>query len=288
MKNMIRVLSVLSALLASACTQIGLTAINLPTHFSDITVTKNVSFGPDSWQKLDIYAPPAHQKDLLPVIVFYYGGRWEEGSKDDYRFVGSALAAQNYIVVIADYRKYPEVKFPAFVHDAAKSLAWVDTHIGEYGGDHRSIHVSGHSAGAHIAALLTVDARYLKQEGKDRSKVIRDFVGLAGPYDFTPDEKDLQDMFGPPSQYPQMQATTFIDGHQPPMLLLWGDKDQYVGKVNMDHIVASVRKHGGCVQTHIYPGLDHIRLIANFSWVGPADYPALSDWMNFIKNPVCQ
>lgn len=283
MKKVFFLLSVLGTMLTSACTQIGLSAINLPTHFNDITVTRNVSFGPDAWQKLDIYSPPSQAGKLLPVIVFYYGGRWEDGSKDDYRFVGSALAAQNYIVVIADYRKYPEVKFPAFVQDAAKSLAWVDTHINEYGGDHRAIHVSGHSAGAHIGIMLTVDPRYLKAEGKDRSKVIRDFVGLAGPYDFVPDEKDLQDMFGPPAQYPQMQATTFIDGHQPPMLLLSGDKDQYVGKINMDKVVAAIDKKGGRVQTHIYPGLDHIRLIANLSWIGPADYPVLTDWMRFIR-----
>ncbi|MDB5491639.1 MAG: esterase/lipase/thioesterase family protein [Micavibrio sp.] len=282
MKKIIHILSLFCAFLATACTQMGLGVVNLPTHFNDITVSKDIAFGPEPWQKMDIYTPPGGGEKRLPVIVFYYGGRWESGSKDDYRFVGSALASKNYIVVIPDYRKYPQVKFPAFVQDAARSLAWVDTHIGEYGGDHRAIHVSGHSAGAHIASLLTVDPRYLKAEGKDRSKVIRDFVGLAGPYDFVPDEKDLQDMFGPPSQYSQMQATTFIDGRQPPMLLLWGDRDQYVGKINMDHMTAAIGKKGGRVETHIYPGIDHIRLIANLSWIGPADNPVLSDWMSFI------
>jgi acetyl esterase/lipase len=281
-------LALCMALLATACTSVDFAVVNLPTHFSDVQVTRDVAFGPAAWQKLDIYRPasaPASEK--LPVIVFYYGGRWEEGTKEQYRFVGNVLARQNYVVVIADYRKYPEVRFPVFVNDAAESLAWTYDHIDQYGGRPDEIHLAGHSAGAHIASLLATDARYLKALGKDRSVVIQDFVGLAGPYDFTPDDEDLKKMFGPPSQYPQMQATTFIDGHQPPMLLLWGAKDQYVGRQNIDRMEAAVHARGGCIETKIYPDLDHVWLLANLSWLGSSRDDVLQDWMRFIAHGQC-
>ena len=277
----------IATLLLAACTQLNFAVVNLPAKFSDVQVMRNVAFGPAGWEKLDIYTPAnAPTNGTLPVVVFYYGGRWEEGAKGDYAFVGSVLAKQGFVVVIPDYRKYPDVKFPVFVQDAAKSLAWTSDHIGRYGGNADDIHVSGHSAGAHIASLLTVDARYLQREGKDRNKVIRDFTGLAGPYDFTPDEPDLKDMFGPPSQYAQMKATTFVDGRQPPMFLLWGDKDQYVGKQNIDRLAGAVRTHGGCVKTAIYPGIDHVWLLASLSWLGKPN-SVLQDWTGFMRHNGC-
>ena len=68
--------------LATACAQLGVTAANLPTHFDGVTITRDIAFGPDDWEKLDIYdvtgTDTARPKD---VVVFYYGGRWETGKK---------------------------------------------------------------------------------------------------------------------------------------------------------------------------------------------------------------
>lgn len=284
MRMILRCASIILPLMSAGCSGIGVFTANLPTHFDDITVSQNIPFGAEPWQKLDIYSPPHGAEKPYDVVVFYYGGRWETGSKNDYRFVGSTLAKRGYIVVIADYRKYPDVRFPVFVKDAAKSLSWVSDHIASYNGNPHRIHLTGHSAGAHIAALLAVDARYLQAEGKDRSKLIHDFAGLAGPYSFTPDEKDLIDMFRPPENYPQMQATTFIDGKQPPMLLLWGDKDQFVGKINMDKMVDAIHKKGGVVKAKIYPDIDHIWLIASLSWLGKAESPVTNDLVKFFNS----
>ncbi|PZP53291.1 MAG: esterase [Micavibrio aeruginosavorus] len=289
MKTIFGLLGLSLAFLISACTQINMAVVNAPTHFGKVKSINDVAFGAEKWQRLDIYIPPnAAENKKLPVIVFYYGGRWQEGSKNYYKFVGSALAKQGYIVVIPDYRKYPEVKFPAFVEDGAQSLSWIYDHIGEYGGNKNEIQIAGHSAGAHIAALLTTDERYLKHQGKDRSKVIKKFVGLAGPYDFVPYEDDLKDMFGPPSNYPQMQATTFVDGRQPPMLLLWGEKDQYVGKFNMDKLAERIRVNGGCVKTKIYPGVDHIWLLGDLSWLSNNKHGVLKDWINDLNMQECR
>lgn len=271
-------------LTTSACSQAVFTAANLPTHLVEMAVEHNRAYGPEPSQKLDVYIPANTMGKQLDVIVFFYGGRWTYGSKEDYRFVAATFVRKGCIVVIPDYRKYPQVRFPLFVEDGAKALAWVSDHITEFHGDPARIHVIGHSAGAHIGALLAADPHYLAHEGKDRSLIIHDFAGLAGPYAFTPDEPDLEDMFGPPQNYPNMQVPTFIDGTQPPMLLLYGDRDKAVKRANLEKLEQRIMQRGGCVRSRIYPNADHTDLIGALSWWNRQRVPVVEDITTFFNS----
>lgn len=266
----------------SACTQTAFVAANLPTHFDATVVVQDRAYGPDPAQKLDLYIPANNTKKPFEVVVFFYGGRWTYGAKEDYRFVGSTFANRGFLAVIPDYRKYPQVRFPAFMEDGAKALSWVYDHIAELHGNPTRIHVMGHSAGAHIGALVTADLRYLADEGKDRSIVIHDFAGLAGPYAFTPDEPDLEDMFGPPQNYPNMQITTFIDGTQPPMLLLYGDADDAVKYANLEKLEQRIMQRGGCVRSQIYSGANHTDLVGALTWWNLKALPVVDDIIRFF------
>lgn len=266
----------------TACTKTGLAILNFPSN-QQVDIVRDISFGSEEWQKLDMYLPKKPWTKAPDVVVFFYGGRWEGGQRQDYKFIGEAFAKRGFIIVIPDYRKYPQVKFPAFVEDAALSFAWVYRHAEKYGGNKDRIHLSGHSAGAHIASLLASNLRYLKKEGLERS-VIYDFAGLAGPYSFTPDEADLIDMFGPPSKFPDMQATSFIDGKQPPMLLLHGADDKTVGIFNLEKMISAISVKGGCVESKIYPGLSHISILTNASsLLGKDGKPVFDDMAAFFN-----
>ncbi|NJL18432.1 MAG: alpha/beta hydrolase [Nitrospira sp.] len=276
-------ISLLGVLLTmSACTQTAFVAANLPTHFDSTAVVQDRAYGPDPTQKLDLYIPADNTKKPFEVVVFFYGGRWTYGAKEDYRFVGSTFANRGFLAVIPDYRKYPQVRFPAFMEDGAKALSWVYDHIAELHGNPTRIHVVGHSAGAHIGALVTADPRYLADEGKDRSIVIHDFAGLAGPYAFTPDEPDLEDMFGPPQNYPNMQITTFIDGTQPPMLLLYGNKDTAVKRANLEKLKQRIMQRGGCVHSQIYSDANHTDLVGALTWWNLKALPVVDDIIRFF------
>ncbi|OQW33648.1 MAG: hypothetical protein A4E19_03595 [Nitrospira sp. SG-bin1] len=268
-------------LTTSDCTRVAFTAANLPTHFASMTVVRDSAYGPEPSQKLDLYIPADSHDKPADVVVFFYGGRWTYGAKEDYRFVGATFAKRGFLVAIPDYRKYPLVRFPVFVEDGAKALSWIKDHIADFHGDPARIHVVGHSAGALIGALLTADLQYLAREGKERSSLIYDFTGLAGPYSFTPDEPDLEDMFGPPQNYPNMQATSFIDGTQPPMLLLYGDKDRAVKLSNLLKLEQRITHRGGCVQSRIYRGVDHTDLLGALSW-WKEDIPVIDDMIKFF------
>lgn len=277
-----RMLALGALLLSTGCSAAGFALVNLPANLSGDVKIYKAAYGSEKLQSLEIYVPKTSKKTPLDVVVFFYGGRWTSGSKEDYRFVGDKLARQGYVVVIPDYRKYPEVKFPAFAEDAAKAVAWTADHIADYGGDNSHLHLAGHSSGAHIAALITADPEYLKAENKDAHKLIRSFAGLAGPYNFTPDEADLKDMFGPPDRYPRMQVNTYVDGKEAPMLLLYGLKDDLVGPFNHEKLAEKIKQEGGRVSVKTYKDLDHVDMMKTFTWVGPKS-TILQDMVNFFR-----
>lgn len=270
-------------LLTTACTQIGIIAANLPTHFDgSVQKTTDITFSTAPALSLDIYRPAHSAGTPLPVIVFFYGGRWTFGDRAQYAFAGNALAQRGYVVVVPDYRKYPDVKFPSFAQDAGNAVAWTYDHIADYGGDPARLYVAGHSAGAHLGALVASDPHYLAQYGKKRG-IVRAFAGLAGPYAFIPEEPDLKDMFGPPENYARMQAPNFVDGAQPPMLLLWGSDDTAVGRFNMDRMAARIHEKGGVVEAKIYPGISHAWIVGALSWLGQRKAPVLDDIDTFFR-----
>jgi len=281
MKRIASFAALLPSLIEAWCMRIAFILANMPGYFRSSQVAHDIEYGPAALEKLDIYSP-READTSRDVIVFFYGGRWKVGAKADYRFVGETFAKRGFVTVIPDYQKFPEVKFPVFVEDGARALAWVHDNISKFGGNPARIHVAGHSAGAHIGALLATDAHYLKAFGKDVSSVIHDFTGLAGPYSFTPDEPDLEAIFAPANNYPLMQATTFIDGTQPQMLLLWGADDKDVHRSNLDKMIRAIHDKGGRVTTKIYPKTDHTGIVAGLTWMNPDHVSVLQDMTDYF------
>lgn len=163
---------------------------------------RDIAYGPGPRQKLDVYAPKTSTADL-PVVVFFYGGAWSSGRRQDYAFAAQALASRGCLAVVPDYRVVPEVIYPSFVQDCAAAVRWAQDHAAQYGGDPRRILLVGHSAGAYMALQLALDERFLTAAGADPAR-IRGAVGLSGPYDFYPFVRpDAHDAFGPYKGDPQ-------------------------------------------------------------------------------------
>ncbi len=278
------VLLALMALTASGCTQLALKAVNNPLVLGGGYTTETRSYGTLASQTLDIYTP-ANQTHKNEIVMFIYGGRWEEGRKEDYRFVGAYFAQHGYTTVIPDYRKYPDIRFPVFVADVAQAAVWAGQNLRpQQARTGPFIHLIGHSAGAHIGSLIVADERYVSQEGANVRNLFLDFVGLAGPYAFTPDEADLIDMFGPPARYAQMQATSFIDGQEIPMLLAYGGRDDIVKASNHQKLERVIKESHGQVKSRGYPDLDHVGLISTFSKFG-AKSTLPADTLEFFNRP---
>jgi acetyl esterase/lipase len=249
--------------------------INAPIQSWGYQVSKDVDYGFVGRQKLDVYRPvpgSAHRagdvKAGMPVVIFFYGGGWRRGEKRNYRFVAEALVSRGFVVVLPDYRVFPEAVFPEFVQDGALAVRWVKRNIAAYGGDADRVYLMGHSAGAHIVALLTLDGRYLEGVGLERGD-IRASVGIAGPYDFDPYAEDnviFNMAAGKGPRNPQVQPVNFVDGHAPPMLLMHGLMDDLVDPANSVELAAAIQKAGGQVRLVTYSGLDHRYVLMAMAW----------------------
>jgi acetyl esterase/lipase len=246
-----------------------------------VDLTPDIPYGNDPRQRLDVYQPERGQP--APVVVFLYGGRWQHGSKRDYRLLGGALIRQDIVAVIPDYRLYPEVRFPGWVEDAAHVVRWVRDSIGRFGGDPSQIFVVGHSSGAHTTALLALDEHYLRDVGLS-PKSVRGFVSLAGPVATTWTDPDVQRLMGPAKGWPDTYPMEQVDGTEAPMLLLHGAMDHVVSAANSARLAARIRGRGGCARLKIYRGLGHVAIVLALSLPQLDIAPVLDEVTRFIAD----
>jgi acetyl esterase/lipase len=242
-----------------------------------------IAYGKDERQKLDVYMPTGKSGDAYPVLVFFHGGAWRDGERDGYGFLGRAFAARGIVTIIADYRKTPQVKFPAFVEDAASAIAWAHNNAAKYQGDPAKLYVMGHSAGAHIAMMAALDKQWLAKDGLDPS-VIAGVIGLAGPYDFLPLTTDSSKLaLGHWPRLEETQPITYARIDAPPMLLLTGDIDTVVKPRNSKILTARITELGGKADLKIYPKVDHADIIMALSRAFRNKAEVLRDVTDFIK-----
>lgn len=243
--------------------RIGTALLDLLVSRRGYRVVRDLAYGPHSRQKLDFYIPDGLKKPAS-IILFFYGGSWQSGSKEWYRAFGEAFASKGIVVAIADYRLHPEVLYPAFVEDSALSLRFVREQAVSRGGDPARLFLAGHSAGAYNATMIVCDPRYLRELGGDSSWV-RGVIGISGPYDILPLKDDkLIEIFGGDRRV-ETQPITYIDRSYPPMLLVTGSKDRTVSWKNTKRMAARLREFGTEVIEIIYPGIGHIEIILSLA-----------------------
>ena len=237
-------------------------AVNFMVPTGHLEITRDQAYGANPRQELDVYRPvKAARGRSLPLIVFFYGGGWSMGERQDYLFVAEALARRGFVVAIPDYRLYPEVRFPAFVDDGAAAIKWLHTNADRFGIDTSRIFLAGHSAGAHTMALLAIDPRYLQAHGLP-PETIRAAAGISGPYWFrTWTLPAYAPIFqGAPRE--ETRPINFVSPGDPPMLLLHGLADETVKPTNTRRFADKLREAGVPVEVGLYPDVDHVKIIA--------------------------
>lgn len=282
-KNTLRAFAIATLMtLVAGCDAVVFGALNVVAEKRGHAVHRGIIFDAQHGLALDVYSPAGVEHG--PVVVFFYGGRWEKGARAQYAYVGAVLASHGIVTVIPDYRKYPQVKLDGFMTDAANAVGWTHAHVADYGGDPKNIFLMGHSAGAHIGALLATDADWLARVDM-KPRDLAGFIGLAGPYDFMPiTAPDMVGMFGDtPQQQWHSQPVAFVDGDEPPMLLLQGGADGTVWPKNATSLAARLRAHGEPVEVKIYPGVGHAGVLLSLSRPFRGRDPALADALDFIR-----
>jgi acetyl esterase/lipase len=253
----------------------GLWFINAIARSNGYRIVRNFPYGESNRQRMDHYLLPDHGS--RPTVLFLYGGNWRSGRKEDYRFVADTLLAAGCNVIIPDYRLYPLVRFGEIRADAVSAyklacdLLPVD----------QPLYVLGHSAGAHLGALLTLDSSLLSDQYRSR---LSGFIGLAGPYDYYPyTDDDHWDLFGPEEAYPESRVTNFVGADAAPLYLLHGAEDTRVRRGHSKSLMEQQRAAGGIANREVYSGLGHVEIILAFSRVYRTNSPVIRHIKEFLR-----
>ena len=275
------ILLLLGGGLLTGCQAALFGSLNASTGKTDVVVQRDVVFDPAHRLALDVYRLPGTEH--APVVIFFYGGSWKSGKRQWYRWVGEALAQRGLVVVIPDYRLWPKVRLDGFMQDAAQAVAWTHAHAGDYGGNSAQLFLMGHSAGAHIGALLATDAHWLNAVGM-QPRDLSGFIGLAGPYDFLPlKDSDFIDMFGSTHDAQlRSQPVHYVNGDEPPMLLLQGTTDKIVWPRNAQSLAAAMERENEPVELKMYPDIGHMAILFALSRPFRSKAPVLDDAVDFI------
>ena len=279
-----RAVAWVSASLVALAACSPLATLNAVIPASGYLLNADVAYGALPRQQLDIYRPaqPAPAAGW-PVVVFFYGGSWNRGEKADYKFVGEALASKGVLTLVADYRLYPEVRYPDFLNDSAQALSYGLAEARRLGGDPKRVFVMGHSAGGYNAAMLALDPRWLAQTGHT-PRELAGFIGLAGAYDFLPmTNVDAQPVFFHPNYPPNTQPIELADANAPRTFLGAAVKDSLINpERNTVGLANRLKSVGVPVTLKMYDGVSHITLVASMARPLRFLAPALDDVVAFI------
>ena len=282
LRHLFALLTIMLTFLTSGCSATG--ALNAVTTSSSYTLSADVAYGTHPRQKLDIYTPTAAPAAAgWPVVVFFYGGSWNSGARTQYRFLGEALAARGVLTLVAEYRLYPEVRFPDFLSDSALAVAYGFDRAAQLGGDPKRVFVMGHSAGGYNAAMVALDDRWLKAAGQTPKK-LAGWIGLAGPYDFYPIKNpDAKPVFFHPNYPENSQPIGFVSADAPRSFLAAADDDKLVNpQRNTVQLAKKLQAAGVPVTLKLYPHASHTTMIGAFAWPLRWIAPVLEDVNAFI------
>jgi len=222
-----------------------------------VQVERDIAYGRHSRHFLDIYRPIERVKNA-PIVIFLYGGGWDSGERQMYGFVGAALAASGFIAVIPDYRLYPEVVYPGYMKDAALAYDWVVRNLAMRADGRSRIFVMGHSAGAHMGALLAYNHVYLQSQNPSLG-LPDGFIGLSGPYAFDPTTHELsKHIFVEAKSAAHVQPVHQVAKGAPPALMFHGKKDPTVLWPNALQMRDALIAVGTPAEAIEYENLDHI------------------------------
>jgi acetyl esterase/lipase len=195
---------------------------------------------------LDIYYP-ANTKNFS-TVVWFHGGGITGGNKE----IPEALKGKGLAIIGVKYRLSPKVQAPAYIEDAAAAIAWAFKHIAEYNGDTNRIFVSGHSAGAYLGAMVTLNKEYLAKYQIDANKIagLISMSAQAITHFTIRKEQGIKDLQPTIDKYAPLYH---VRADAPPVLLITGDREmEMLGRYEENAYWARMMKLAGHKRTTLY------------------------------------
>ena len=219
----------------------------------------DVPYGSGPPETLDIF-PAAGRR--APMLVFFHGGYWQELYTDSWRFPAPALVAAGITYVAVNYALAPSVTLDEIVRESRAALAWLVEHAADYGADPRRIHVSGHSAGAHLTAMLLATDWPTFNSGMPRQP-IAGACAVSGVYDLEPIVlTSVNDALGLDADAARRNSPLFLIPERAPELVLCvGGLESAEFHRQQDDFLARWRMAGLPARVVHMPGYHHFDVI---------------------------
>lgn len=224
----------------------------------------DVRYGKDPAHRLDIYLPTGAAPVPLPVFINIHGGGWSHGYKEWLGLNAPAIVRFPAIYISIEYSLAPTSKHPKPLHDCLLALAWTIQNVARYGGDPQRIHVGGHSAGAHLAALMTL-RRDLHAQFNVPENAIKSCFAYNGLYDFRDlsvygqvDGKNPGDkLIARREDAADASPIVFAAGNTTPFYVTWAENDNNLTKFQGPALITALRAAAGRAEGYMFPILDH-------------------------------
>jgi len=233
----------------------------------NVKIIKDICFSKENGRKLlaDLYLPA--DKEEFPLLVFFYGNGLEGGDKRDMSVVALEFVQRGVAVALPNYRSYPEVSYPSFFVDAAKSIAFFQKEIKKYG-DCQGIFIGGHSAGAYLALMIFFERYYLEQQKVDPNS-IRGCISASGQptthYNILKHRGIQSDWIVIDEAAPMYHITEEVIEEGAPLLIFVTDNDIKNRLEHTEFFVSTLKEYGykSEVQYHLLKGHDHMSYLRN-------------------------
>jgi acetyl esterase/lipase len=231
----------------------------------DCRTVLDCAYGPDYWNKLDVYLPPeTARRGPWPVVCYWHGGAWSNGCKEWMGFMAPALVDAPAVFVSLSYRRAPQVRLPEMVADCFQGLHWVRSNIARHGGDPDRLYVGGHSAGAHLAALVALRPD-LQQAHGIPAGAIRGCFPTSGTFDFRSfdaaaggvEAQVLRNVLPRPQDAWAWSPLRTLEANRVPFYVTWGERDHARVVEQGRAFVAALDAFPGRARWDEVPGATH-------------------------------
>lgn len=270
-----------AGLALAACSP--LKALDALTPDEGYRLVADVAYGDHPRMRFDLYLPTEDRMSDAPPVLFFHGGSWRRGDKEGYRFIGQAFASRGVPIAVANYRVYPDVRYPTFAEDAALAAKRLLAIAPAHGLPQRFV-AMGHSAGAHTAAALALEPRYLEGAGVDPSRRAG-LISISGPVYIDPQEYDTtRPVFAPVADDPKRgRPALYASADDPPAYIIHGAEDGTVYPINSEKLAERLREAGVAAELTLRADEGHVGPLLALSHVfEESDDPLaarLADWI---------
>ncbi len=251
---------------------------------------KNVTYSETHGLQLDVYTP-RKIKEPKKILVFVYGGNWIHGKKSIYKFFGKGMARKGMVCVVLNYRLSPKADINEMAGDVAKAVKWVKTNCASFHGDSSNIYISGHSAGGHLAAMVTTDNSYFEKlniTNPIKGTVLIDAFGLDMYKYLTVSQNPMDTMYKrtftyEPANWKKYSPIYYLTKKTPAMLMFEGGKTYPVIKQLDNEFYDKLKTFQPNAQLIIVKGKSHVPMIFQFINPHVKAYRHILDFMQVSK-----